>query len=147
MSGAIRKPAVDLKGLLPRQIAGPFDPLFRFLVSQLLGLGKVERAHRSLPVFRSPSEFARACLELVGVHFELRPEEQFRIPTQGPAIVVANHPFGGIEGLFMIWLLTCLRDDVRILANYHLSRIPELKPLFFSIDPFGGAAAARANAS
>lgn len=144
MSRAVRESFVDLQGLLPKRIDGP---LSRFLLSRLLGLGKCDRAYRTLPVFRNPGEFARASLEQVGVRFELSPEEQFRIPAHGPAIVVANHPFGGLESMFMIWLLTCLRDDVRILANFHLSRIAELQSLFFSIDPFGGRAAARTNAS
>ena len=142
MSGAVRESFVDLQGLLPKRMDGP---LFRFLLSRLLGLNKCDRVYRALPVFRNSGEFARASLEQVGVRFELSPGEQFRIPARGPVIVVANHPFGGLESMFMIWLLTCLRDDVRLLANFHLSRIPELKPLFFSIDPFGGRAAARTN--
>jgi putative hemolysin len=145
MSAVLRKTCIDRRELLPMRMAGPLAPMVRSLLGELLGLGKFDRIYRSLPEFRSPAEFARACLARVGVHFELQPEEQFRIPTHGPTIVVANHPFGGLESLFMIWLLTCLRDDVRILANFHLSRIPELKPLFFSIDPFGGRAAARRN--
>jgi putative hemolysin len=147
MGAVVRENSIDFTGLLPTRIAGPLEPLIRFLLRQLLALGRIERVYRSLPPFRNPSEFARSALERLGVHFELHPEEQFRIPTHGPAIVVANHPFGGLEGLFMIWLLTCLRSDVRILANVHLSRIPELRPMFFSIDPFGGTAAAHLNAT
>ncbi|HZF26748.1 MAG TPA: GNAT family N-acyltransferase [Steroidobacteraceae bacterium] len=145
MSGVIRESSLDLKGLLPTHVAGPFQPFYQFLLAKLFAFGKIERTYRSIPAFRSPSEFARAVLDQLGVHFVVRSEEQFRIPAHGPAIVVANHPFGGLEGLFMIWLLTCLRGDVRILANLHLSRIPELKPVFYSINPFGGRAAARTN--
>jgi putative hemolysin len=121
--------------------------MLQWALAEALGLARFERTYRTMPEFRCPAEFARVSLERLGVRFELSPEEQFRIPVHGPAIVVANHPFGGLEGLFLIWLLTRLRDDVRILANFHLSRIPELKPLFFSVDPFGGRSAARINAT
>ena len=147
MGAVVRENSIDFTDLFSTLRSGSLRPLMRVLLTELLGVRKIERLYRSLPPFRNPSEFARAALERLGAHFDLRPEEQFRIPTHGPAIVVANHPFGGLEGLFMIWLLTCLRSDVRILANVHLSRIPDLRPLFFSIDPLGGAAAAHVNAT
>jgi putative hemolysin len=147
MPRAERKTSLDLKGLIPSNLAGPLQPLIESLLKELLALGRVERFYLSLPVLGNPCEFARVVLERLGARFGVRSEEQCRIPSHGPTIVVANHPFGGIEGLFLIWLLTCLRTDVRLLANIHLSRIPELKPLFFAIDPFGRAAAARPNAT
>lgn len=136
---------LNLKGLIPNQFPAPIQPLYASLASGLLGLGHIERLYRSVSAHKNPCEFARAALERIGARFEVRPDEQFRIPSSGAAIVVANHPFGGLEGLFMIWLLRCLRDDVRLLANFHLSLIPELKELFITVDPFGGRRATRAN--
>ena len=141
MHGAVRDTSIDLNGLLPSHLSGPL----RSLLARMLGLNRVQRVYRSIPAFCNPGEFARAALDRVGVHFELPAAHQFHIPSRGPTIVLANHPFGGVEGLFLIWLLTCLRNDVRILTNLHLSRIPELKELFVGLDPFGGRSALRAN--
>jgi hypothetical protein len=41
-----------------------------------------------------------------------------KIPVQGPLVVVANHPFGAIEGIIAGSLLLNIRTDVRILGNY-----------------------------
>ena len=60
-------------------------------------------------------------------------------------MVVANHPYGGVDGMILAHLLCQIRDDVRILANYHLKRIPELSELFIAVDPFGGQEAHRKN--
>ncbi len=68
-----------------------------------------------------------------------------RIPTEGPLLVVANHPFGGVEGLLLASLLKKRRPDVRIMANRLLGHLPRLRDLFILVDPFGGADAARAN--
>ncbi len=38
-------------------------------------------------------------------------------------MVVANHPFEGIEGLVLADLLLKVRPDEKILANYLLERI------------------------
>jgi putative hemolysin len=51
-------------------------------------------------------------------------------------LVVANHPFGGIEGLALGLILGSVRPDFRILANYILGRIPELQEIFLLVDPF-----------
>jgi len=53
-------------------------------------------------------------------------------------VVVANHPFGALEGVVLAELLTRVRPDVKVMANYLLGRIPELRELFFFVDPFGG---------
>jgi putative hemolysin len=60
-----------------------------------------------------------------------------KIPASGPLIVVANHPFGGIDGLILTSILSKVRRDIPILANHYLGLVPELKPILFSVDPFG----------
>jgi putative hemolysin len=60
--------------------------------------------------------------------------------------VVANHPFGGIEGLAIAQALTRVRPDVKLFANYLLSRIPELRDVFLFVDPFARSGSAAANA-
>lgn len=59
------------------------------------------------------------------------------IPSSSPAVVVANHPFGAIDGLILASVLSSVRKDVRILANYLLGAVPDLREIFFLVDPFG----------
>lgn len=48
------------------------------------------------------------------------------IPRAGPLIVIANHPYGVLDGLMMGHLLNQTRSDFKILANSVFSRAPEL---------------------
>jgi putative hemolysin len=73
------------------------------------------------------------------------PSALARIPTSGPLVVVANHPFGGIEGLILAAILERVRPDVRVMANYILGMCPELKESQIHVDPFGGGDAGRRN--
>jgi putative hemolysin len=51
--------------------------------------------------------------------------------------VVANHPFGAIEGIILADILRSRRPDVKIMANHLLKCIPEMRELFIFVDPFG----------
>jgi len=90
--------------------------------------------------------FADKALDALGVRYRVREDELALIPKQGPLVVVANHPFGGIEGMVLCSLLRRVRpDDTKLLANYLLAAIPELRDTFFFVDPFGTPAAAKRN--
>lgn len=90
-------------------------------------------------------EFAASVLRSMNVNFAISSQDLARIPVNGKIVVVANHPFGGIEGIILGAILQQVRPDVKLMANYILSTIPEMRDLFLFVDPFGGPAAARAN--
>ena len=89
--------------------------------------------------------FVRNVLSDLNVHCDVSDEDLARIPRGGPAVVVANHPFGGIEGMLLAELLLRVRPDVKVMANFLLNRVPELHDRFIFVDPFGKPESARAN--
>jgi len=52
-------------------------------------------------------------------------------------VIMANHPFGEIEGILLATLLGEVRNDLKIMANHLLSCFPELHDLMIFVDPFG----------
>ncbi len=56
------------------------------------------------------------------------------VPQEGPIIFVANHPFGGLEGVAMTQRLLRERPDLKVLTNELLSRIPEFEEIFIGVD-------------
>jgi len=60
---------------------------------------------------------------------------QANLPKSGPVIIVANHPFGCIEGIALASEVMKIRGDVKVLANKALAMFQELQSLFIFIDP------------
>ena len=59
-----------------------------------------------------------------------------RIPASGPVVVVANHPYGVLDGAILSVLLTRVRPDVKVLTNALLEDVPELQRHCIFVDPF-----------
>tara|TARA_R110002049_G_scaffold23545_3_gene83343 strand:+ start:64768 stop:65568 length:801 start_codon:yes stop_codon:yes gene_type:complete len=60
------------------------------------------------------------------------------IPSDGPLIVIANHPYGILDGLMLGHILSRTRGDFRIMANSVFTRAPDLMsnllPISFDTD-------------
>ena len=105
------------------------------LASKLAPVGKVRDLYRR--VLRSPEGFRLESL-LAEMRIELRVHsaDRSRIPAAGPVVVVANHPYGVLDGALLTVLLTGVRPDVKVLTNSLLSDIPELQRSCIFVDPF-----------
>jgi len=132
---AIRQPLI--RGLY-RMVSRPLE--------SWLGFNQVNAIHRRL--LESPPEaFFADALAALGIRYQVNADGLGDIPTQGPLMVVANHPLGGIDGLILGHLLQRVRSDNKLLVNLMLHRIEGMRGHSIAVDPFGGGAAARRNAA
>lgn len=70
------------------------------------------------------------------------PEALRQVPREGGLLLVANHPFGIVDGLAIGHLGIRLRGNVRIMTNSLLCRVPEVDPHLLPVD-FSGTPEAR----
>jgi putative hemolysin len=80
--------------------------------------------------------FIDSILDQLNVSVEISEAELANIPTKGPFIAVANHPFGGIEGLILLKVICKVRPEFKVMANFLLNKIPNLKEFFIPVNPF-----------
>ena len=56
------------------------------------------------------------------------------MPPTGPVVVVANHPYGVLDGIVISWLVGQVRSDFLVLTNAVLLRAPEIAAHVLPID-------------
>jgi putative hemolysin len=81
-------------------------------------------------------DFIDALIEKLQLDYEVREEELKRIPAEGAFITVSNHPFGGIDGMLLVKLLSDTRPDIKILSNFILSKIEPVSEYMLPVNPF-----------
>ncbi len=116
-------------------------------LERLLSFHGLNNLYNEALHYQTDLAFYDKLLDRMNVSYHISERDLSRIPKEGRIIVVANHPFGGLEGIILASILRSAREDSKILANYLLECIPELRDVFFFVDPFGGSASARANLS
>ena len=91
------------------------------------------------------ARFFQAMIDGLQVELDSGGKEWAKVPATGPVVVVANHPFGLLEGAALMTRLLAVRPDVKVLANSILATVPQVRDWFIEINPFGGPEAVRFN--
>lgn len=135
MNAAIRSPFI-----LPRKRGFSW---LSTLLERVLGLTALDRHYRDRPPVTTLDGFLDFTLATLDVGHEVLGQGLEAVPASGATVVVANHPFGGVEGVLLGRLLRQRRGDVKILVNDVLTRIPELRELFIPVSVLDPKAKAR----
>ncbi|HJD71741.1 MAG TPA: lysophospholipid acyltransferase family protein [Enterobacter roggenkampii] len=64
-----------------------------------------------------------------------------QIPEHGPLVIIANHPTGSLDGLALLYAVSRVRRDVKVVTNRMLTHLEPLSSLFIPVDNMGGRTA------
>lgn len=86
--------------------------------------------------------FELAC-QYLNLQYDLTGLEN--IPSEGPCVIVSNHPHGMSDGLMFGDIAMKVREDIRIVVNEFLDCVRGMRPYEIKVDVYGGEQATRAN--
>ena len=108
--------------------AAYFDhPLKRGMVrtiERLSGQPYLQRLYEKYRENLTDEPFFAAAVKLLNLDVEFSSARLAQIPESGPLVVVANHPFGVLDGLLISWLVSLRRKDFKVLTNAILDGAP-----------------------
>ncbi len=119
------------------------QPLFSASATVFDKLLSLDHLHDLYRTASSTDGFHQNLLTELQVSPYLDERDLARIPRTGPLVVVANHPFGMLEGSLLGTVLPQVRQDYKIMTNQLLSCMPELASNCIFVDPFDNKNASR----
>ncbi len=91
--------------------------LIRLMENATGRIGLIKRADGYAEEVAQGRDFWQVMVERYGLGLEVIGGALDNLPRDGPLIVIANHPYGILDGLILGHILSVVRGDFRILAN------------------------------
>lgn len=115
------------------------DPALRRIairtIERLTGQPRLKRIYLDNHRDPRPGEtFWEAAVRRLELRVEYDAARVRAIPAIGPLVIVANHPFGVLDGIVIGHLVAKVRTDFKVLTNSVLCRVRELEPYLLPID-------------
>lgn len=80
-------------------------------------------------------DFIDELIRILNINYQVDNDEiNRRIPAKGAAIVVCNHPFGGLESILLIKTIGQKRTDIKIVSTHLLQKIEPISEYFIEDD-------------
>jgi putative hemolysin len=119
--------------------ATPSDPPLKRgiirLVEKATGQPELKRIYIDNQRFpRANETFWEAAVRRLKLDVRFDPHALAAIPKIGAVVVVANHPYGVLDGIVISWLISKVRKDFVVLTNAILMRAPEVNGFILPID-------------
>ncbi|MBR5639037.1 MAG: lysophospholipid acyltransferase family protein [Muribaculaceae bacterium] len=116
--------------------AAPFFNGKEKFVNKMLHWLKVDKANdfHSRNIDHPGRDFAHNLLTELNAKIEFSNEQQLDNLPEGPFITVSNHPFGALDGVTLIDIVSTRRPDYKVMVNMILNNITALRPSFIAVD-------------
>ena len=129
--------------LLPVSQLEHWSPLFRGKtgrafagwVRKVLSMSALSDAYDEAALEGEGAVFARALLKVLDVEYQIGHAELLDRLPDGPFIAVANHPYGGLDGVILIDMLGNRREGFKVMANEILNHAVALTPSLIIVNP------------
>lgn len=105
------------------------------ILMKMLNFDKVNKFYDEMHTL-SGIEFIDYLINKLEIKIDISETDLARIPKTGAFVTVSNHPYGGIDGILLLKIISQTRPDFRVMANFLLQRIEPISHLFFGVNPF-----------
>jgi len=121
----------DIRALVPALDGHPqlVNRLLHFL-----SVDKVNAVHAKCCDTPGPEFVRRLLLEEFRIKLRIDGKEVLDNLPEGSFITVSNHPFGALDGIALIYLVSQHRPEYKVMVNMVLNKISAMRPNFIAVD-------------
>lgn len=123
--------ADDVAEMVPR-LAGHKRLVNRVL--HWLQVDEVNAVHRRWRDTPGPGFVKRMIEDDFKIRLRIDGRDVLEHLPEGAFITVSNHPFGALDGIILIYLITRYRPKFKVMVNMILNRIQAMRPNFIAVD-------------
>lgn len=121
----------DIRQMVPK-LDGHEKLVNRLL--RFLSVDKVNAVHAKCCDTPGPEFVKRLLIDEFKIKLRIDNEEILDHLPEGAFITVSNHPFGALDGIALIYLITRRRPKFKVMVNMILNRIGAMRPNFIAVD-------------
>lgn len=121
----------DIRALAPALDGHP--KLVNWLL-HALSVDKVNAVHAKCCDTPGPEFVRRLLLEEFKIKLRIDGQEVLDNLPEGAFITVSNHPFGALDGIALIYLISRYRPEYKVMVNMILNKISAMRPNFIAVD-------------
>jgi len=135
---SIKKLIAENNPNLLRKYPGFIQNYLIILVEKLLKIQEINKFLK-LAADKKNIGFIDLLFDYLDVKIKYDEDDLKNIPNNGPVIITANHPSGGLDGLALLSVIGKRRPDIKVVANDLLSNIDNLQDIFLPIDLYSNS--------
>lgn len=115
-------------------------------IEKISGRKKLEKLYQQYDEeSRAPHLFWSDVKNLLKLKVNIKSIQQLNIPKKGPLIIIANHPFGIIDGIILASLVSEVRSDFKIITHQVLRFTEASQQFILPVDFSAGQQALKNN--
>jgi len=104
-------------------------------IEKLSGQRRIKRLYEDYTKLgRPPEMFWEDAIKTLQLQIALNKQPANTLPASGPLVVIANHPFGVVDGMVLCWLVSQVRTDYKIMTHRILHQAPEVRKFVLPVD-------------
>lgn len=104
-------------------------------IESLTGKKKLEKLYKNYSLNpQNPKTFWGDILNEMKIKVVNKSINKLIIPKTGSLLIIANHPFGIVDGLILCSLVSKVRDDFKIMTHETLQFLPQLENFILPVD-------------
>jgi putative hemolysin len=100
---------------------------FTPMIEPLLKIKGLNSVHKKLMKDDRNVSIFEKLKDAFELNIEFKSEDLKKIPKEGSLLVVANHPYAGIESISISYLISKVRSDIKLFLGRALQGVPEFQ--------------------